>query len=84
MILKINLHVNVHENFKDDKRKCKSNVHCTALQFQQLNVTPLTFGTYWFKSSWTCYDRINMPHTQELNYLVKVVNLLTCLINSFV
>lgn len=53
MILKINLHVNVHENFKDDKRKCKSNVHCTALQFQQLNVTPLTFGTYWFKSSWT-------------------------------
>lgn len=68
MILKIHLHVNVHGNFKDNKRKCKSNVHCTALQFQKLNVTPLTFGTYWFKSSWTCYDRIKRPHTKEINY----------------
>lgn len=47
----------------------KENVkHCNSISKATVNVTPLTFGTYWFKSSWTCYDRIKMPHAQEINY----------------
>lgn len=42
--------------------------HCNSISKATVNVTPLTFGTYWFKSSWTCYDRFKMPHAQEINY----------------